>query len=148
MPEYLEDLRTGIITVINATWPDLTAIDHPQELARIPWERATFPRCVLDLNPVPYHQGARTAREDLVTTTISRVMKDNETRAELLEHLESLRLAFWPDNRSHPVTDAQVMEYPQVTDSMALPVNSFFLNSGRPYYCGAVIVKIRAGYLP
>lgn len=148
MPEYLEDLRAALVTVINATWDDLTAINHPQEMARIPWEQCAFPLCVLDLDPVPSPEWGIGNRADLVTVTINRVIRDSESRGALLENLEALRTALWPDNGTEPLAAGQVLDYPAVTDTMNLPVNQYFLAAGRPYYAGAVVAKILIGETP
>jgi len=86
-------------------------------------------------------------RAEVVTTTIYRIVgpADVDDVTGLIEDLEAFRSALWPDDRSNPLTAGQVEEYPTISDSMNLPVNAYFLNTAKPFYAGAVIVRIIIG---
>jgi hypothetical protein len=153
MTPYLDELRSALVSRVLFVWPEVKAngIYRSRELARIDWTQKSasdLPLCVLDFDPVPATEWGLTPRADTVTVSIYRVVGDSESSATLLEKLEQLRLALWPDDGSNPLAYGQVLEYPAVSDSMDLPVNRYFLMTAKPCYAGAVVARVLMGETP
>lgn len=154
MPEYLNALRDELIELVGDTWADVVpnGLYRSRELVRIDWDKKAaageFPVCVIDLDAQPSSEWGMANRVDAITVRIYRVVHDAESADALIENLEALRTALWPDGATEALTTGQVIEYPQVSDTMETTVNKYFLSTGKPFYAGCVVVQVVAGESP
>lgn len=152
MPAYIPELRDAIRTLVNTTWADVAenGVELAREIARIPFEAKAaageLPFVVLDFHGVPSGEWGISNRADVFEVTIYRVNDLSEDADELMDNLELLRTALWPDTGdAETLSVGQVIEYPQITDSPALLMNQYFLNTGKDFYAGAVIARVVVG---
>lgn len=152
--EYLTPFRKELITLAGTVWPAVkpNGVYRTRDILKKDFAKkinaAQLPLLVLDLDPRPWEEGPLTVRADLVTTSIYLVVGDDVTGDELVQELEAMRSALYPDDRSEPLETGQVMQYPRISDSIELPVNSFFLRQGWTCYAGVVMTSILTGENP
>lgn len=150
MPQYQNTLFTQLVTLVNSTWGDVAAggVYRARELLRrsLDQKALALPCVAIDLDPLPWEGRPVNTRGDLNRVWIYRLTDDGETPETLIEKLEAMRTALYPDNPStRPLASAQVMEWPRISDSPRLPLNDQLVTSAKPFYLGAVIADILIG---
>lgn len=154
MPAYLNGLRDEILGLVGSVWTDAepNGIYRSRELALLDFDAKAqageLPLALVDLAPTPSGDWGLANRVDAVQVTIYYVCTDATSPDALIEKLEALRTALWPDNSSEALTMGQVMEYPAISDSISLEVNRYLLARQLPYYCGAVVAPVVVGVTP
>lgn len=151
MPSYLNSLRDEILALTGSTWTEARAngVYRSRELAFLDFDEKArageLPLALVDLAPAPSGEWGLANRVDAVQVTVYYVCTDATSPDQLIEKLETLRTALWPDDSSGALTAGQVIEYPAVSDSISLEVNRYLLNRQLPYFCGAVVAQVVAG---
>lgn len=150
MASYHVSLFTALRTVIGNTWTDVKAngIWHTTEFVQQDFEdwarNSRLPIALYEWELMPAEWGAGNHSEQ-GEVLIHRVQGDSESLETLVERLETMRTALFPDNGSNPLTNGQIMDYPRITYSMNDPLNRFFRNQMRPYMAGTVVCSVIMG---
>lgn len=142
-------LIDALITSIGAAWPE---VKSPQgiylslQMARVDWDAKAsagqLPVAVIDIDLEPTADYGVANRYDTGPVGIYYVAREMEPKP-LLVKLRALRDSLWPGGLSPAV--AQVLARPAVSFSASLPVTAYFLNTQKPFVCGAVIARILVG---
>lgn len=139
---YFADLLTGLRAGIATAWPEVKAagIYEARQLATIPWEdkAGSLPLAVIDLD-LGESEWPAAVEGDAGTATIYYVCGTSVTADALWAKLEALRAQIGPDGTD--LTAGQVLGT-RLTCSLNLPVNQYFLNTGKPFYAGALVARL------
>lgn len=147
MPAYLNTLLDATRTLLVATWTDVpvNGVYRASELAAISWDTRSLPLAVLDHKEIRGEWGMTNRTSEHIIWCYY-VHGDVTTPDGRNTKLEALRSAFMPDAQTNPLgSNGQVLEWPLVDDSAELPVNQYFLTTGKPVWAGAVILHCLAG---
>lgn len=151
MANFHNNVRAGVRKRVSQVWTDCVTggiYTSTMRFARVLFEDkvASLPVAVVEFNLLPDTSGrwCGDAIVDEGEVTIYRIVNDSEDEEELLEKLELMRRALI-DTDPFYIQAAQVIDQPQISDSMQLPINQFLLTTQRPFVAGAVIARIVAG---
>jgi hypothetical protein len=141
-------LWTNLRAAVQAAWPEITTdgIYRAREFAMIPFEQKVASGglpCVvidMDLRAGDEFHGLANFDED-GKATIYYIVDDATLPDALDTKLETLRDYLYDTG----VTDAQVINQPETSDSMELPLNRVFMMRQWPVWAGAVVCRLVYG---
>lgn len=138
---YYVGLITAVRSVVGTAWADtLTGgIYNANETATIPFEdlAGSLPLAIMDFDSREGEWAADAPTEE-VEVTVYRVVADSENVEALIAKLETLRDSIYDTGFSV----GEVVGYPRVSWSINLPLNQYFLSTQKPFYAGAVMVRV------
>ena len=146
---YYADFRAALRAEIGAAWPEVVGhtIYDAIELLAIPFERKAgggtpeLPLCVLDIDRRADPTWGADATHEAWDVAIYRVMKNDDDLTAAEEALTVLQRRLY----NNPLPLGFLTAWPGTSFSMRLPLNQYFLSTGKPFWAGAVLPRYVLG---
>jgi hypothetical protein len=145
----IDDVRAAVGAACTET--KANGIYFGLQIGRVPLERKAaagqLPLVILDWSPREGTEWSIDGQIDDGDFYIYFVTDDSDADAdtvpELIAKAEAVRDRLYGTGLT--VGTAQVIGYPRVSASHTLPLNQYFLLTGRPFHCVACIARVIAG---
>jgi hypothetical protein len=146
---YYSEWRAHLRAEVGAAWPEVVGngIYDALELLLIPFERKAgtapikLPLCVLDIDRRADPSWGAGATHEAFDTAIYRVMKNDDDLDAAEERLIVLQRRLYTVRMPLGFLTA----WPGTSFSMRLPLNQYFLSTGKPFWAGAVVARYVLG---